>query len=273
MINLQFQCAIRAEQCVDLLDIAIVKYFAFINNDDAVTQGFHITKVVRGQDDGGVARSIQFLDDRTHLCLDRNIKADGGLIQKYNLRVMQERRGDVAQHALSQRKRADLLRIQLLQPHQFVEHAHVFIEGLLVDLVDFLQNLERLDHGQVPPQLRALTEHHAHDLRLADSIFVRRQSIDLDQSARRLQDARHHFDRGGFARAVRSDIADNFTRFNIERDACHCFDSAVIAREQVTECAAQSLAAVENFEMLAEVFDMYEARCAGFYTAFFVRLS
>jgi hypothetical protein len=114
----------------------------------------------------------------------------------------------------------------------------VAVEHRLIDLVDLFQDLERLDHGQVPPELGPLAEDHPHGLRLADAIVVRHEPVDFQRAAGRLQDAGHHFDRGGFPGAVRTDVADDLARFDVEGDACHCLNSPVVARKQVAERAA-----------------------------------
>ena len=150
-------------------------------------------------------------------------------------------------------------RVQGFQSDQFVEQAHVLIERLLVDLVDFFQDLERFDHRQVPPQLGALSKDDAHHLRLVDAVGVGRPSVDQDRSAGRFEDAGHHLDRGRFTRAVGTDIADDFAAVDVVRDSVDSLDGAVIAGEQIAECAADPFAAVEDSKVFAEVLDVDQA--------------
>ncbi len=47
-----------------------------------------------------------------------------------------------------------------------------------------------------------------------------------------MQNAREHFDGGGFARTVGTDEAEHFARVHLEREAADCFDGTVLRLEQ-----------------------------------------
>jgi hypothetical protein len=59
-------------------------------------------------------------------------------------------------------------------------------------------------------------------------------------AARGIQQAREHLERGGFARAVRAEEADEFAGFNLEADIADGGDGLVFAFEQATERAFEA---------------------------------
>ena len=86
---------------------------------------------------------------------------------------MQQRRREIAAHALAEAELAHRhveQRFELEQRDQLVARA---CEARRRDAIDVAQQIERLDHRQVPPQLRALTEHHADARDVRDAIAPR----------------------------------------------------------------------------------------------------
>ena len=49
-----------------------------------------------------------------------------------------------------------------------------------------------------------------------------------------MQDTRQDLDRGGFARAVRTDEPEQFPRFHLEREIAYCLNGAVLRMEEST---------------------------------------
>jgi hypothetical protein len=78
---------------------------------------------------------------------------------------------------------------QRLEPqhsHQLVASAAI---GRRLDAVDVGQQVEAIEHRQVPPELVALAEHHADARHMAYPVLVRHQASHLDPAAGRPQDA------------------------------------------------------------------------------------
>ncbi len=70
-----------------------------------------------------------------------------------------------------------------------------------------------------------------------------------------MQDACQHLDRGGFARAVRTDEAQQLTRLHLEREPAHRFDGAVLRLEQGAHRAAHPGGFALGLEGLVEIGD------------------
>ena len=97
---------------------------------------------------------------------------------------VQQRRRQVAAHPLAEaqlthRHVEQWLEIQ--QRHQLFARAN---EADAIDAIDVAQQVERLCHRQVPPELGALTEHDADARDMGDAIAPRHQSVDGTTTAR-----------------------------------------------------------------------------------------
>ena len=96
---------------------------------------------------------------------------------------MQQRRRDLGAHALAERELAHRLIEQPLEP----EHRHQLVARpaivALIDTVDVAQQIEAVDDRQIPPELRALTEHDADPRDVPQPIFVRNEPADHDSAA------------------------------------------------------------------------------------------
>ena len=96
---------------------------------------------------------------------------------------MKQRRSDLGAHALAKRQLSDRLIEELLEP----EHRDEFVARPLVrralDTVDVAQQIESVDDGKIPPQLRALSEHDADALDVPNPIGVRHEPADFHAAA------------------------------------------------------------------------------------------
>ena len=90
-----------------------------------LAEGLHIGHVMAGEQDGGAVALVVFGDEGADAALHGHIQADGGFIQEDHLRTVQQRRRDLALHALAERDcgLACQQRSQLEQPGQFIEGA------------------------------------------------------------------------------------------------------------------------------------------------------
>ena len=81
--------------------------------------------------------------------------------------------------------------------------------ALRVDSVNVLQKLEGIDDGNIPPQLRALSEY---DTDVADVFFAllpRNQAVDNTFAGVRGKDSAHYLNAGGLSGAVGADVANH----------------------------------------------------------------
>ncbi len=151
--------------------------------------------------------------------LGDDVEADGRLVEKQQRRIVQQRRRQIAAHALAQREFAHR-RVQIIaNAKNLIEVLHARVEIALRNVVDAAQQLERFDHGDIPPELRALPENHADGLHVVPALAKRNKAVDANFARSRHQNAGEHLDAGGFSRAVRPDVADHFAAVDGKADA------------------------------------------------------
>ena len=185
-----------------------------INDHDPAAKLFDIVEVVCSQQNGGVKFAIDGTQEMTDVILCHHVEANRRLVEKQQRRVMQQRGSQVATHALAKRELPHRSMQIVVDAQNLVEVFHPRIEIALRYVVNTPQQFERLDHRNVPPQLRPLAEHNADRLYILPSLPERNVVIDADLSARRDQYPGKHLDRGRFARTVRADVANHFTALN-----------------------------------------------------------
>ena len=162
----------------------------------------------------------------------------------------------IAAHALAERKLAHG-RVQIVaNAEDLVETLHARVEIALGNVVNPPQQLERFDDGDVPPELRALPENHADGFHIVAALAKGHEAIDANFAAGRDQNAGEHLDAGGFAGAIRADVADHFAAVDRKADAVNRRDRVVVANEEILDRTPDAFPAVKGAEVLAEVVDV-----------------
>ena len=153
-----------------------------IDDDDPSAECVHIAHVMCRKDDRGPLLLIQRVDQDPDLRLHGHVQSDGGLIQEYDLRVVQERGQDVTEGPLTEGHLTHRLMQQILDVHQgAVETEHVLIV-LIGYHVDILQDLEGFDQGKRPPELGSLSEDNSYLLRISCTVLIGNGPIHHDLS-------------------------------------------------------------------------------------------
>src|SRR5579871_3974494 len=78
------------------------------------------------------------------------------------------------------------------------------------------QEQKRFYGRQIPPELVFLAEHEGEDAAVGVFTLRRIEAGDACRAARRINQARQHFQRGGFARAVGAEEAHEFALGDVE---------------------------------------------------------
>src|SRR5580704_11471268 len=224
-----------------------------IDNHDAAAKLFDIVEVVRSQQNCGVKFAIDGAQEMADMILRHHIQADRRLIEEQQRWIMQQRGSQIATHALAKRKLPYRCVQVVVDAQDFVEAFHARVEIALWHVINPPQQFERFDYRNVPPQLGSLAEHHANRLHILPSLPEGNVIIDADLSARWHQDAGQHLDRGRFAGAVRTDVADHFAAFDRKPDAVHRRYRAVIANEKILNRAPHPLPPPKRAEVLAKI--------------------
>src|SRR5260370_3513635 len=184
--------------------------------------------------------------------LGEDVEADGGLVEKQNWRGVQERSGELAAHALTEREFADGNIEQFGEAEDLIEKFHAFVEITLRDVVDAAEEFEGLDGGDVPPQLRSLAEDNADGLYVGGALAPRDETVRRDIARGRHQDASEHFDRGGFSGAVGADVTDHFATASFKIYVFDGFDGLGFWMKKIRKAAEDAFASAETAVVLGE---------------------
>ena len=221
---------------------AVVEDGAAVDNHDAATEFFDVVEVVGGEKD---RRFVALVDGAKKLAngiLGDDVEADGGLVEKKYRRIVEKRGGEIAAHALAERKFAHGYVEQFVETEDLIEKFHALVEIALRNVVDAPQKFERFDGGDVPPELGALAEDHADGSYIGGTLFPRDEAVRENFAARGHQDAGEHFDGRGFAGAVGADIADHFAAADFKVNVLDGFDGLVFAMKKILQAAEEAFA-------------------------------
>ena len=185
---------------------------------------------MRGQQHGGSLLPVELTHKSAHVKLGYRVQPDGRLVQEQQLRPVNQRRRQITAHPLPQRELPHRCAEQGADVHRLSEPC----AGLLVihpfQVIQIAQQIEAVLHRQIPPELRALAEHHADIPRVGDSLFPRHEAQTARLSRCRRQNAGQALDGGGFTCAVRPDVPHKFPRLHAEGYAAQCFHARLFPR-------------------------------------------
>ena len=94
----------------------------------------------------------------------------------------------------------------------------------VVHLVDLSKECERVDGGEVIPKLWALAKNRTDVVGKLAALYPWDITQDSCLACGWMQNACEHFDRGGFARAVGTDKAEQLARFHLEGEFTNGFN-------------------------------------------------
>src|ERR671924_2153975 len=97
-----------------------------------------------------------------------------------------------------------------MQVEQIVEKLQVASKLFFGHLIDVAEQAQALYHRHIPPQLGLLAEYGANLAGVLHAILVWHESVHFDLTARWHENATQHFDGCGFARAIWTDITNEF---------------------------------------------------------------
>ena len=86
---------------------AVVEDGAAVDDHDAAAEFFDVVEIVGGEKDRGFVALVDGAEELANVILGDDVEADGGLVQKKDWRIVEERSGQVAAHALAERKFAN----------------------------------------------------------------------------------------------------------------------------------------------------------------------
>jgi len=213
-------------------DRAVVDERSVVDEHDAPAEALDVGEIVRREDDRRAALTVDLGDELANRLFGHDVQADRRLVQIDDDGVVHHGGGEVAAHALAQRKLPHRRVQKVAQFEQRGEGVEVAAVALGRHGVDRAEQLERFDERQIPVELAALPEDDADVPCVGLALCVGHQTGDFDAAGGRRQDTGEHFDGGGFARSVGPDIAHELPRFEAHADAVDGNLVGVVAREK-----------------------------------------
>ena len=146
-----------------------------IDDHHALAQLLHVRQVVRGEQHRRPVLAVHVQDELADALLRHHVQPNRRLVQKHQVGVVHQRSANIRAHTLTQRERAHRRIQEGVQFQQLAELVQVAPEAVGRDAVDVLQQFQRLDHRQIPPQRGAVAEHRA-DVRHVSLAFAPRHA-------------------------------------------------------------------------------------------------
>jgi hypothetical protein len=127
------------------------------------------------------------------------------------------------------------------------------------------QEIERLDGGEVPPELVFLAQHEGEEPAVGVFALGRVEAGDPGGAAGRIDEAREHLERGGLARTVGPEEANELALGDVEGDVLGRGGLLELALEQPLHAAPKAGLLLVGAEDASEVtdFDHRKGRVAG----------
>ena len=138
-------------------------------------------------------------------------------------------------------------------------------ELLRIDAVDLLVEPERFGGRQVPPELVLLTHHEREPAAIGVLALPRHVAQHAGFAGRGIDHAGEQFERRRFARAVGAEEGDEFAFVDIQVDAAHGLNVAVLAAEQSPKSGPQALFLLIDAVRLSQAADFDDGHRTGDY--------
>ena len=184
---------------VDVLGGADLLHLAAVHNDDGVGHGQGLFLVVGDIDEGDVHLALQALEFQLHLLAQLEVQGAQRLVEKQDLRLIDQAAGDGHALLLAAGHLADAAALEALQAHDFQHIPHLAADGLFVHLLEAEAEGHILKDVQVGEQ-RVFLEHGVHWTlvgRYACDVLSFQQHF----AGRWFQKARDEAEGGGFTAA------------------------------------------------------------------------
>jgi hypothetical protein len=148
---------------------------------------------------------------RRRSCMDTS-RSQGRFIQEQHGGAVQQACDQLAFHAFPQREVAHRSREQFSHVQQIDELVDRFAKFSRWHAVDFRQHFEGIHGLNIPQELAFVPHHHRDAAQERWLAFPGVEAIHPYDAIRRIQQARHHFQRGCLTSPVGSDEADHLAR-------------------------------------------------------------
>ena len=132
-----------------------------VDHQHAVAHALHVARVVRGEQQRAAVLHRPLAHEVADDGLRRDVEPDRRLVEEQEVRGVEQARHELAAHALAERERAHGLRHDRADPERLDQAVAPLPVHDRVLVVDVAQERERVEGGEVPPELAALPEDRA----------------------------------------------------------------------------------------------------------------
>ncbi len=108
---------------------AVVEDGAAVDDHDAAAELFDVVEIVGGEKDRSFVALVDGAEKLANVVLGDDVEADGGLVEKKNRRIVKERGGEVAAHALAEREFANGNVEQFGEAEDLIEKFHALVDS------------------------------------------------------------------------------------------------------------------------------------------------
>ena len=161
LLKIDDERPLRPVPMLQLVEPTVPDQVTVVDDQQAGAEPLDVCEVVCRQEHGDAALAVDLRKEFAHGRARHHVEPDRGLVEEDDVRLVQERRGQLAAHALPQRE----LPHGCCQERPEIEGLRKPIEARSMALgrhaVDVPQQVERVGERQVPPELRALAEDDA----------------------------------------------------------------------------------------------------------------
>ena len=215
--------------------IAVVDQPALVDHDHARAERGHVVHVVAGEQHRRAVALVVAADELAHrACID-DVEPDGRLVEEQHLRPVEQRRRQLALHALAERQLARRLVDERRRcSSSSASSASVSSDCARGHVVDRAVQREGLGGRQVPEQLLLLA-HHQRDAACRNAALALLRHEAGDRAPRRSvgwSRPGQHLQRGGLAGAVGAEEADALARGDVERQLVDRLDVSYSAEQR-----------------------------------------
>ena len=189
-----------------------------VDDDDPLAERDDVVHVMARQKDRRSGPPVQLRHERPDASLHRDVEAQRGLVEEHDLRAMEESRGELDLHPLTERQLAHRLVDERLQLEELDEPIEPRLEVRVGDPVNLLEHEERVRRWDIPHELCAIPHEQRDPPKERVLASPRREVEDPSVSAGRIEQAGEHLQGRGLARSVRPEEADDLAARDLEVD-------------------------------------------------------
>src|SRR6266536_6376488 len=217
-----------------------------MHDRDSVAEPFGLVEVMGGEQDRHLAALPQAADHVEQLVADAGVETDGRLVEEQHLGLGEERAGDLEAATLATAVAADGPIEQLGQPKRVGEFGGAGLGRPWIDAPEAGVDVEVAAAGQHSVDDRLLEDN------AADSADGERLARNVEPghartAARRGDRRREHPDRGRLAGAVGTEQAEYLAAGDLEVDALHGFDVALVGLAEPSQVDRRLLESLHDF--------------------------